>query len=174
MSKSFISFLGRLRQFRLPNAGECRLVATVGGVGDRKPVPGTLGSLVALPPGLLVMALLGWKVLAVLAIGLFFLGWWAIKRSRDQFAMVDAPQIVVDEVVGMWLSLLVIDPTVPIEIVMAFLLFRYFDWDKPWPISVVQRRLLTPLGVMLDDVLAGALAALFLMAFIPLVHAYFL
>jgi hypothetical protein len=55
------------------------------------------------------------------------------------------PQIVVDEVVGMWISLLVINPTVPIEIVMAFLLFRYFDWDKPWPISVVQRRMLTPL-----------------------------
>ena len=162
-----------LHRFRLPTPMECRLVATVGGVGDRKPVPGTLGSLVALPPGLLVLALLGWQVLAVLAIGLFLVGWLAIKRSRDQFAMVDAPQIVVDEVVGMWISLLVINPTVPIEIVMAFLLFRYFDWDKPWPISVVQRRMLTPLGVMLDDVLAAVLTIIFLVAFIPLVHAYF-
>jgi phosphatidylglycerophosphatase A len=62
---------------------------------------------------------------------------------------------------------------VPIEIVMAFLLFRYFDWDKPWPISVVQRRMLTPLGVMLDDVLAAVLTIVFLVAFTPLVHAYF-
>jgi phosphatidylglycerophosphatase A len=151
---------------------ECRKIVTVGGVGDRKPAPGTLGSLIAVPFGLLVLVALGAKALAIMAVLLFLVGWWAVHKAKGQFAAVDAPQIVVDEVVGMWLSLLVINPTNPIEVVMAFAFFRYFDIDKPWPISWVQRRAVNAFGVMFDDVLAAGYATVFLLAFVPLVRAY--
>jgi phosphatidylglycerophosphatase A len=150
----------------------CRQLVTLWGVGDRRPAPGTLGSLVALPIGWLILLVVGWKGLGILALAVFFLGWFGVTKARDRFAEVDAPQIVIDEVAGQWLSLLVIDPTRPIEVLLAFLFFRYFDWDKPWPASWVQKKLVSPLGVMLDDVIAAGFACLFLMAAIPLAERY--
>ena len=71
--------------------------------------------------------------------------------------------IVIDEVVGQWLTLL---PALfywnlnPLAIAVAFLLFRLFDVTKPWPISYIDKHVDGALGVMGDDILAGLVAAL--------------
>ena len=59
------------------------------------------------------------------------------------------------------MALLLVPPTIAVYAV-GFVLFRLFDVVKPWPISLLDRRVKGGLGVMLDDVVAGALAAVLL------------
>jgi len=66
--------------------------------------------------------------------------------------------IVWDEMVGIWMTLILL-PHTWIWWVLGFVLFRALDILKPWPISVLDRRLGGGLGIMLDDMLAGAIAA---------------
>ena len=84
-------------------------------------------------------------------------GLWAIMRYQNLHGKKDAPEIVIDEVLGMWVALLF----VPFSIegwVVALALFRVFDIFKPWPISLVERKLKGALGVVADDLLAGLAA----------------
>jgi phosphatidylglycerophosphatase A len=64
-------------------------------------------------------------------------------------------------VVGQWLTLILVPPSL-INYAIGFALFRLFDVIKPWPISALDRSVKGGLGVMLDDLLAGVLAAIFL------------
>lgn len=70
--------------------------------------------------------------------------------------------MVIDELVGVWLVLLPFAyhaENVPWELLLlAFLLFRFFDMVKPWPVRASERWLPAGWGVMLDDVVAGCLA----------------
>jgi len=69
--------------------------------------------------------------------------------------------VVIDEVAGQWLTLLVAPPDLLLYLA-GFLLFRLFDIRKPWPVSWADQSLPGGLGVMVDDLLAGLYAALFL------------
>ena len=69
----------------------------------------------------------------------------------------DPQIIVIDEVVGQWLTLVI----VPIDLLwycLAFVFFRLFDICKPWPVSVIDRKMKNAFGVMLDDVAAAIYA----------------
>ena len=65
---------------------------------------------------------------------------------------------MLDEVAGVWLALACL-PSDLLIMAAGFLLFRLFDILKPWPVSWVERRFKGGLGVILDDLVAGALAA---------------
>src|SRR5690606_8601695 len=97
---------------------------------------------------------------------LFAIGIWASEYGIKYYQKHDPKQVVIDEVVGVGLPFLVIDPSL-LQASAAFLLFRFFDILKPWPIKLVER---TPgaWGVMLDDVVAG----IFAMAVILLAQAF--
>ena len=145
------------------------LLATGLGSGFTPVAPGTIGSLIALPIWWYVLAeLLPWQqllfvvVAAVLAI-------WIVARACQATGVGDASQIVLDEVVGQWLTLFAAPKSAPVMI-LGFLLFRFFDITKPWPISWADRQLRGGLGVVVDDLFAGVLAALVLhlsVRFIP-------
>jgi phosphatidylglycerophosphatase A len=77
-----------------------------------------------------------------------------VHRRRD---VGDAPAIVIDEFAGMWLVLIGTGQD-PVTVAVAFGLFRLFDIWKPWPIRAIEVRVGGGLGVMLDDVIAGAMA----------------
>lgn len=147
-----------------------RAVVTVGYVGLLRPAPGTWGSLAALPLGWALHGFGGFPALACATGAAFFLGLWAVGRVLPASTDPDPSEIVIDEVVGQWIALW------PLSLglwmagaaawsfpwpgwVGAFVLFRLFDIWKPWPISRVDA-METPLGLMLDDVLAGVAAAL--------------
>ena len=72
-----------------------------------------------------------------------------IRDSDDN----DPSHIIIDELVGQWLALLFL-PNGLINIAIAFILFRFFDIIKPWPISLIEK-LPKGLGVMSDDLVAG-------------------
>ncbi len=92
------------------------------------------------------------------------LGVWAAGVCIRVTGIQDPSQVVIDEVAGVWATLLLIPPTVAVASpltasILAFLLFRVFDIVKPWPISALEH-LPRGWGVMADDLAAGLLAGL--------------
>ncbi len=139
------------------------LTATWFGAGRLPFGPGTWGSLAALPFAAFIQWLGGGWALAAAAAVLFVIGCVASVHYVRATDRKDPPEIVVDEVVGQWIALIVV-PFEFREVALAFVLFRCFDVVKPWPISWIERRWPGPLGVMLDDVVAGALALVCMIA----------
>jgi phosphatidylglycerophosphatase A len=146
-----------------------RLIATFGFVGLMPVAAGTWGSLAALPAGYLLHRVGGFPLLAVAALLAYGLGYWATRAETFEQHDLDPRHIVIDEVVGQWIALMPLSGGLwlmgaPPGLfpwpgwVSAFVLFRLFDIWKPWPVSWADRRR-GPTGVMLDDVIAGALAA---------------
>lgn len=140
-------------------------LTTAGGAGFAPIAPGTFGSAV----GVALYALLaGWGsggVLAVAGLGLI-LGIWASGEAERIFERRDDGRIVIDEVVGQLICLAPLpalagpaDLRSPLLLCVGFLAFRLFDIWKPGPVRWAERRFEGGLGVMLDDVLAGLLAA---------------
>ncbi|MDM7970684.1 MAG: phosphatidylglycerophosphatase A [Paracoccaceae bacterium] len=145
------------------------IIATFGGVGHLTPAPGTWGSLAALPVGWALFTLGGVPLFGLGILLVFGLGWWATALETQGKEDHDPSEIVIDEVAGQWIALL------PVMIgashsgagvlalwpgwVTAFGAFRLFDITKPGPVGWADRQQ-GPLGVMLDDVIAGVMAAL--------------
>ena len=129
------------------------------GAGFSYHAPGTVGSLNALPMAVLIAWLGGGRALAVAALVPFALGMFYTERYlRSQPEVKDPQWIVIDEVVGLWMTLAVV-PLNFIWYALGFLFFRLFDIFKPWPVSWADRRAPGAWGIMLDDVLAGLYAA---------------
>ena len=139
------------------------LIAAGLGSGLLPVAPGTAGSALAalfLLPTMAADIAPHWIALALTT----SLGIWAADRAGRDWGVVDHPAIVIDEVVGLWLAVLIPLTLVPhcvtdaLLLLLAFLLFRLFDIAKPWPVNQLERSLPGGLGVMLDDVAAGAMA----------------
>jgi phosphatidylglycerophosphatase A len=128
------------------------------GAGLAPVAQGTAGSLAALLPwlGLRELPLPLYLLLIVLG---FALGVWACSRASRALGVDDHRALVWDEFVGQWIALLPALVAPWWALVAGFALFRLFDVWKPWPIRVFDRRLHGGLGVMTDDVIAGAFAA---------------
>lgn len=133
-------------------------VATWCGCGLMRPAPGTWGTLGALPIGLILLTL-GGKIALVFGIALVTpVGIWAANEFEKMTKSHDNSMVVIDEVAGIWITLLA-STLSPISIVLAFVLFRLFDILKPWPIRWLDRNIKGGLGVMVDDIAAGLVAA---------------
>jgi phosphatidylglycerophosphatase A len=152
------------------------------GVGYLPLAPGTWGSLVGvgiylllesstfrlinafLPPDsfLRFMPLPIFIAAAVVLITLITLvGIWAASRTEKLFGRKDPGKVVIDEVAGQLIALLPLVPRIDpgwMSIVVAFLLFRLFDIVKPYPARRLEK-LEGGLGIMSDDIVAGAYAA---------------
>jgi phosphatidylglycerophosphatase A len=137
-------------------------IATLGYAGLSKRAPGTIGSMVSL---FLWAPLLfwgtPWGIRIISTFLLFCLGLWAIKKSSSQFKGNDPQSIVIDEAVGMGITLSLCLPTWW-NLLLAFALFRFFDVLKPWPVSWADRKIKGSLGIMLDDIFAGIYALIVL------------
>lgn len=128
------------------------------GCGLMRPAPGTWGSLGALPFGIIFLVLGGPLMLLLATIVLFVPALRASARVIVDTGDDDPKIVVVDEVVGQWIALL---PALlnPVYVLLAFGFFRLFDIWKPWPVSYFDTKVPGAMGVMLDDVAAGILAA---------------
>lgn len=127
------------------------------GAGFSPRAPGTVGSLAALLPWWFFLRDLPLPMyLAVLVVG-FGLGVWASHWAIRETKIQDPSLVVCDEYIGMWIALLMAPAGWP-WMVAAFLVFRFFDIWKPWPVSWADRKLHGGLGAMLDDAFAGLYA----------------
>ena len=144
-----------------------RAVASVGGCGFAARAPGTVGSLVALP--------FGWALLQatpLLLVGIAIVSVGGIRAIRLASGGADHGWIVIDEVAGQWITLLGLVGLpglgaprgfgLMLGIGAAFALFRLLDISKPGPIGWIDRRH-DAIGVMGDDMLAGAAGAILLL-----------
>jgi len=157
-----------------------RLIATFGYVGLMRPAPGTWGSLAALPLAWLLHWAGGFPLLLIATVAVFAVGYWATKAETAAGGDPDPSEIVIDEVVGQWIALFPLSAglwfagAAPHVFpwpgwVGGFIMFRIFDIWKPWPVSWADG-LHGPLGVMLDDVLAGFMAAVCVAAAAAFAH----
>lgn len=122
--------------------------------------PGTAGTVVGMGLYLLIASLPTAAVVAVtvvvVAVGIPLCG-YAARR----LGVHDDPGIVWDEIAGYLVTMLLL-PFEALWIVAGFVLFRILDIAKPWPIGWLDRRLGGGTGIMVDDILAGAVACLVL------------
>ena len=130
-------------------------LATCFKIGYLPIAPGTWGSLVAIIGWWLWLQYLDPLVFIVLIIAIFAIGVFATNTIIDHTGEKDPSRVIIDEVAGQWLGLLIL-PDGMLYIAGAFLLFRFLDILKPWPIRQMEQ-FPKGWGVMLDDVLAGLL-----------------
>jgi phosphatidylglycerophosphatase A len=148
-----------------PNLRDPLQLLAVGlGSGLAPKAPGTSGSLASLVffPFLAMLTLPVYLVVVAIAsiIGIKF-----CAHAAEALGVHDDGRIVWDEFCGQWLALA---PLVPIVhwrgvdllwVLAGFVLFRVLDIIKPWPISWLDKKVHGGLGIMIDDIVAGALAA---------------
>ncbi len=177
----------------LPKAKNTPLVrlATMFGIGNVKTAPGTFGSAAAMILAYPILQLpLGWIALFAGAIILAILGtnashaYMEAHRIKEEKVIHDPKHIVVDEWAGQWLTYSVFHLWLlgiagdaaagnalvqtmggaPHYLLFGFVLFRFFDIFKPWPIGLADRRIKGGFGVMFDDLLAALFAGTVLFA----------
>ena len=127
--------------------------------------PGTMGTLVAVPFTFALKSL-GAPGFWIVLLMLFLLGIKLCGHVSRKLGVHDHGGIVWDEMVGYWLSV----AFVPLQwhwLLAAFLLFRFFDIFKPWPIRQLDKKIGGGFGIMIDDVVA----ALFTMMILAVAQA---
>ena len=127
------------------------------GSGLAPVAPGTAGTLAAIPLYLLLKDLPLAGYLAVVAL-LFLIGLPVCAHAARRLGVHDHPAIVWDEIVGYLVTMIAAPPGLG-WIVAGFVLFRFFDILKPWPIRWCDHRVSGGFGIMLDDLLAGMISA---------------
>lgn len=139
-------------------------VALFFGAGVLRPGPGTWGTLAGVVVWAALVQFLDWRALIALILATFVLGVWASQKTGEDLGVEDAGCIVIDEVVAVWIVCLVF-PQNYVCWVASFVAFRVFDIVKLPPASLIDEKMHSGLGVMLDDLLAAvwAVAALLLL-----------
>jgi len=135
--------------------GALRFLATGAGVGYAPLAPGTAGSLLG---AVLCFPFLylPWLVYLGATLVLTAMAVWAADRVAAESGHPDPPQVVIDEIAGMWLAAVALPPTL-YDLTAVFLLFRLIDVVKPAPIPRLER-LRGGLGIVADDAAAAILA----------------
>jgi phosphatidylglycerophosphatase A len=133
------------------------VLATFFGVGLFPVAPGTLASAVAVLIYKFALHGLAWPLYFCLLAVLFFTGSAAAAVHAAEIGRPDPGRIVIDEICGQ-LAALALLPSTWIPLAVSFVLFRFFDIIKPWPIRRLER-LPSGWGIMADDLGAGLAAA---------------
>lgn len=128
-------------------------IATAGYVGRVPFAPGTAGSLVGVALYLLVRLSGSWIVEGAVVVLALLAGIWSAQVTERVVGRKDPGIIVVDEVLGMLVTLAFLDVTMSAA-AAGFLLFRFFDVLKPFPAGRLEH-LRGGFGVMMDDAVAG-------------------
>mgnify|MGYP003952500261 FL=1 len=131
-------------------------------IGRIKYAPGTIASLISCLLFLLLINIFNITFVLFFTIIIFAYSFFAINNCYEEFKSDDPQEIVIDEVVGQMLPLLALpiyETLYPLPkiyyCIMFFLLFRFFDILKPYPVNYVDNNVKGSLGIMLDDILAG-------------------
>ncbi len=157
------------------------LIATVGGIGRLPWAPGTWGTLVAIPLAWALHWAGGITLVVAATVVICGVGYWASGAYLDGRSE-DPSEVVIDEVAGMLIALWPLSWGLTMAgseshifpwpgWVGGFLVFRFFDIVKPPPVNWADRP--GPLGIMLDDVVAGVLTAVLMLIAAGVAHGWF-
>ncbi|MFC1891115.1 phosphatidylglycerophosphatase A [Thermodesulfobacteriota bacterium] len=126
------------------------------GIGLAPKAPGTFGTLGAVPLAV-VFSYLGFLYQGIAIIVIIPLALWSSEVSRKLLGMDDPQVIVIDEVAGLLLAVFLF-PLSWLSIILGFVLFRFFDILKPFPVRLIDQKVKGGLGIVLDDLMAGVYA----------------
>tara|TARA_E500000178_G_scaffold329553_1_gene360576 strand:- start:349 stop:801 length:453 start_codon:yes stop_codon:yes gene_type:complete len=129
-------------------------ICTLFGLGNISKIPGTLGSIVGVFVGVFLLYLLPIHLFFIIFIFLLLVSFYAIKKYQSEVGQNDRSEIIIDEVLGQILVLAFIDLNFK-QIILAFILFRFFDILKLFPANIIDRKYSGHYGVVLDDIIAG-------------------
>lgn len=134
------------------------------GVGKCKYAPGTVATLViGIPSYFIIHTFFKDFYFSILFVETL-LGIWICSIAEKWSKKTDDPAIIWDEICGYQVAMIGVDPKIE-TVVMSFLLFRFFDIYKPFPIRWIDGHIKGGLGIMLDDLLAGFFSMLILLCF---------
>jgi len=134
-----------------------KLLASIGGIGYAPIASGTFGTLPAVVIWWFLSPYLNaweWLALCIATTGVSVI---AAHKAGPLFGEVDAGEIVIDEVAGLFWTMSLIPHTWPFAL-GGFFAFRFFDIFKPWPASYFDQKVKNGYGVTMDDVVAGLFA----------------
>ncbi len=140
-------------------ANPVHLLALGFGTGLAPRMPGTFGTVAGMILYLLLAPEHNWLLYGGIVLVSFSAGIAICAYTAKALNVHDHSGIVWDEIVGYWITMLMVPNTLQWAII-GFCLFRLFDIWKPWPISLADKKLKGGLGIMLDDVLAGLFSLL--------------
>jgi len=145
------------------------VIATVFGIGYLRPAPGTWGSLFALCLAILLLEFFGIIGFIVALLSVCVFGWWGTSEYLKQTKTEDPAEVVIDELIGLWIAVLPLTWAVfnynlsSLDLwpgwISSFFFFRIFDIYKPSLIGWADKKK-GALGVILDDIFAGIAAAI--------------
>ena len=148
-------------------ANPIHLLAFGFGAGLSPKAPGTMGTVVAVLIYLVLPSMPPTIYVGLILLSFVF-GIWICGKTAEDLGVHDHGGIVWDEFVGYWVTMFMA-PSGLFWVLLGFVLFRLLDIFKPWPIKWADKELAGGLGIMLDDVLAGIMAALCMQALVALV-----
>ena len=127
-------------------------------------IPGTIGTLAAIPFYLL-LAHLSLSLYVIIIIIASFIGIKICEITSDAMGTHDHGSIVWDEFVGLWITMSIVPLlNLPVTdwkwLIAGFILFRFFDMLKPWPISWLDKKVHGGVGIMVDDIVAGLIGGI--------------
>ena len=129
-------------------------ICTVFGIGNISKMPGTLGSIIGIFLGLLLLSFFSIQVVLVFFIILLPISFYAIRTYQKEVGKSDKSEIIIDEVLGQLLVLMFIKLEF-IEVFLAFILFRFFDILKIYPANIIDKKYSNHYGVIFDDIIAA-------------------
>jgi phosphatidylglycerophosphatase A len=127
------------------------------GSGLAPKMPGTFGTLASLPLVVLLSHYAGFSLYVFVTLLICIAGIWICDKTAEDMGVHDDSSIVWDELAGMLITMIAV-PLSWQTLLVGFLLFRFFDIIKPWPISYLDKYVHGGFGIMIDDVLAGLFA----------------
>ena len=133
------------------------------GSGLSPKAPGTAGTVMSIPLFLLIQDL-PLMVYVMITLLITLSGIWICSYSSKKLGVHDHPAIVIDEVAGFLITMFAA-PSGWQWVLAGFVLFRFFDALKPWPISWLDKNINGGFGIMVDDVVAGLVSMSLLQAY---------
>ncbi len=153
------------KRFNLCN--KIHLLATGFGSGLAPKAPGTFGTIAALPFYLMFVYSPSYWFFIFTAV-VCIVGPYICGKAAEDIGVPDHKSIVWDEFAGIFITLCFV-PFSWLAVGVGFILFRFFDILKPWPISYLDKHVHGGLGIMIDDIVAGFAAGVALYFIMPLI-----
>ena len=138
-----------------------KIISTIFYIGYSKYLPGTIGSLLAIPIGILILKISGVVALLIFIFILTLIALFSIEIYIKEHQSSDPKEIIIDEFIGQ-LIVLIFTSFSSLAIFIGFLLFRFFDISKLYPVNKVEK-IRGPIGVLADDIVAGLMTCIIIL-----------
>ena len=130
------------------------LFCTIFKIGNIKYMPGTLGSIIGVVAGIFLKNTVPITYYVLIILLIFLIAIITINIYQTKVGKEDRSEIIIDEFIGQQIPIFFIELNI-LNIVMCFMLFRFFDILKIFPTNYIDRNFKTSYGIIADDVVAG-------------------